>query len=183
VALPDITQLLPSSIRDNFQYDLAMTAQNQPLHPETEVVLRGRPEREPGGAIIGGISVSTTFRAGGEYIYGRSDNDTWEDLEAVLGALEAGRALVFSSGMSAISATFDLLPPKGVIVAPSSGYMNTSVQLRKLEANGRLIIRWVDITDTESVVRALDGAAMLFFESPVNPLPVSYTHLTLPTSP
>ena len=125
-----------------------MTAQNQPLHPETEVVLRGRPEREPGGAIIGGISVSTTFRAGGEYIYGRSDNDTWKDLEAVLGALEAGRALVFSSGMSAISATFDLLPPKGVIVAPSSGYMNTSVQLRKLEANGRLIIRWVDITDT-----------------------------------
>jgi len=141
-----------------------------PLHPETEVVLKGRPEREPGGAIIGGISVTTTFRAGGEYIYGRTDNDTWKDLEAVLGVLEAGKALVFSSGMSAISATFDLLPPGGVIVAPSSGYMNTLVQLRKLEANLRLQIRWVDITNTQSVVAALDGASMLFFESPVNPL-------------
>jgi cystathionine gamma-synthase len=140
------------------------------LHPETEVVQQGRPEREPGGAIIGGISVTTTFRAGGEYIYGRSDNDTWKDLEAVLGALEHGRALVFSSGMSAISATFDLLPAGGIILAPDSGYMNTLVQLRKLEANRRLTVNWVDIEDTNSVVAAMDGASMLFFESPINPL-------------
>ena len=140
------------------------------LQPETQVVQQGRPEREPGGAIIGGISVTTTYRAGGEYIYGRSDNDTWKDLEAVLGALEEGRALVFSSGMSAISATFDLVPPGGVVVAPTSGYMNTLVQLRKLEANNRLKVRWVEINDSDAVVAALDGAAMLFFESPVNPL-------------
>lgn len=141
-----------------------------PLRPETQVVQQGRPEREPGGAIIGGISVSTTFRAGGEYIYGRSDNDTWKDLEAVLAALEGGQALVFSSGMAAISATFDLIPPGGVVVAPTAGYMNTFVQLRKLEANNRLRIRWVDINENQSVIAALDGAAMLFFESPVNPL-------------
>jgi len=146
-----------------------MVEQN-PLRPETQVVQQGRPEREPGGAIIGGISVSTTFRAGGEYIYGRSDNDTWKDLEAVLGALEGGQALVFSSGMAAISATFDLIPPGGVVVAPTAGYMNTFVQLRKLEANNRLRIRWVDINENQSVIAALDGAAMLFFESPVNPL-------------
>ena len=145
-------------------------ADESSLHPETEVVQKGRPEREPGGAIIGGISVSTTFRAGGEYIYGRSDNDTWKDLEAVLGALESGKALVFSSGMSAISATFDLIPPGGVVVAPTSGYMNTLVQLRKLEKNNRLTIRWVDINNTDSVIKSLDGASMLFFESPVNPL-------------
>lgn len=141
-----------------------------PFHPETEVVQKGRPEREPGGAIIGGIAVTTTFRAGGEYIYGRSDNDTWRDLEAVLGALEQGRALVFSSGMSAISATFDLLPPGGTIVAPSSGYMNTLVQLKKLETNRRLKIVWVDIEDSAAVIKSLDGASMLFFESPINPL-------------
>lgn len=146
-----------------------MSEQNS-LRPETRVVQEGRPEREPGGAIIGGISVSTTYRAGGEYIYGRSDNDTWKDLEAVLGALEEGRALVFSSGMSAISATFDLVPPGGIVVAPTAGYMNTFVQLRKLEANNRLKIRWVDIDQTEAVIAALDGASMLFFESPVNPL-------------
>ena len=141
-----------------------------PFHPETEVVQKGRPEREPGGAIIGGIAVTTTFRAGGEYIYGRSDNDTWRDLEAVLGALEYGRALVFSSGMAAISATFDLLPPGGTIVAPSSGYMNTLVQLKKLETNRRLKIVWVDIEDSAAVIKSLDGASMLFFESPINPL-------------
>lgn len=140
------------------------------LRAETEVVQKGRPEREPGGPIIGGISVSTTYRAGGEYIYGRSDNDTWKDLEAVLGALEAGRALAFSSGMAAISATLDLVPPSGIVVAPTSGYMNTNVQLRKLEAHKRLRVRWVDINKTEEVIKSLDGAAMLFFESPVNPL-------------
>lgn len=145
-------------------------SESTPLHPQTQVVQQGRPEREPGGAIIGGIAVSTTYRAGGEYIYGRSDNDTWKDLEAVLGALEEGSALVFSSGMSAISATFDLVAPGALIVAPTAGYMNTFVQLRKLEANNRLRVRWVDITDTPSVIRALDGAAMLYFESPVNPL-------------
>lgn len=145
-------------------------SESTPLHPQTQVVQQGRPEREPGGAIIGGIAVSTTYRAGGEYIYGRSDNDTWKDLEAVLGALEEGSALVFSSGMSAISATFDLVAPGALIVAPTAGYMNTFVQLRKLEANNRLRIRWVDITDTPSVIKALDGAAMLYFESPVNPL-------------
>lgn len=144
--------------------------EQSPLRPETQVVQQGRPEREPGGAIIGGISVSTTFRAGGEYIYGRSDNDTWKDLEAVLGALEEGQALVFSSGMAAISATFDLIPPGGVVVAPTAGYMNTFVQLRKLEANNRLRIRWVDINENQQVIAALDGAAMLFYESPVNPL-------------
>ncbi len=144
--------------------------EQSPLRPETQVVQQGRPEREPGGAIIGGISVSTTFRAGGEYIYGRSDNDTWKDLEAVLGALEEGQALVFSSGMAAISATFDLIPPGGVVVAPTAGYLNTFVQLRKLEANNRLRIRWVDINENQQVIAALDGAAMLFFESPVNPL-------------
>ena len=145
-------------------------SESTPLHPQTQVVQQGRPEREPGGAIIGGIAVSTTYRAGGEYIYGRSDNDTWKDLEAVLGALEEGSALVFSSGMSAISATFDLVAPGALIVAPTAGYMNTFVQLRKLEANNRLRVRWVDITDTPSVIKALDGAAMLYFESPVNPL-------------
>ena len=170
-----ITRRMPSSVRGKFQYPSPMSEQNQQrsdgaLWPETEVVLKGRPEREPGGAIIGGISVSTTYRAGGEYIYGRSDNDTWKDLEAVLGALEEGMALVFSSGMSAISATFDLVRPGGIVVAPTSGYMNTLVQLRKLETNNRLTIRWVDINKTDSVIHALDGADMLFFESPVNPL-------------
>ena len=141
-----------------------------PLRPETEVVQKGRPDREPGGAIIGGISVSTTYRVGGEYTYGRSDNDTWKDLEAVLGSLESGQALVFSSGMAAITATLELVPAEGVVVVPTSGYMNTLVQLRKLESNKRLVVRWVDINQTDSVIKALDGAAMLFFESPVNPL-------------
>lgn len=141
-----------------------------PIRPETEVVQNGRPEREPGGAIMGGISVSTTYRVGGEYTYGRSDNDTWKDLESVLSSLEAGRALVFASGMAAITATLELVPPGGVVVVPTSGYMNTLVQLRKLEENKRLIVRLVDIHQIDSVTKALEGAAMFFFESPVNPL-------------
>jgi cystathionine gamma-synthase len=166
---------MPSSAEDKLQYPSLVAehlhqSSGGELWPETQVVQQGRPEREPGGAIIGGISVSTTFRAGGEYIYGRSDNDTWKDLEAVLGVLEDGMALVFSSGMSAISATFDLIRPGGIVVAPTSGYMNSLVQLRKLESNNRLKIRWVDINRSDSVIQALGGADMLFFESPINPL-------------
>ena len=40
--------------------------------------------------------------------YGRYGNPTWQALEEVLGALEGGRALTFSSGMAAAHAVLEL---------------------------------------------------------------------------
>ena len=55
--------------------------------------------------------------------YGRYDNPTWRNLEAALGELEGGEALVFASGMAAITAVLQtLLRPGDTLVVPADGY-------------------------------------------------------------
>jgi cystathionine gamma-lyase len=56
--------------------------------------------------------------------YGRSSNPIWRHLEPALAELEgATAALVFSSGMAAISAALGVLAkPGSVLVVPADGY-------------------------------------------------------------
>ena len=56
--------------------------------------------------------------------YGRSSNPTWRHLELALAELEgAASALVFSSGMAAVSAALRALTkPESVLVVPADGY-------------------------------------------------------------
>ena len=82
-------------------------------HPETEAIMGGRPDRTPGKAVNGGIQLSSTFYVGGENNYGRYNNETWQDLESVLGKLENGQALIYASGLAAVTAVLDLIPGGG----------------------------------------------------------------------
>ncbi len=67
-------------------------------------------------------AIPTTRYSSGN-IYGRPDNATVREAEAVIGALEgAAAALVFGSGMSAAIALFLSLPPGAHIVAPRVMY-------------------------------------------------------------
>lgn len=106
----------------------------------------------------------------GARTYGRFANPTWEALEAALGDLEGGPALVFASGMAAVSATVHLVPPGGVVVVPEGAYNTTLALVDDLAAAGRIVVRRVDVTDVAAVTEALRGAAMLWLESPTNPL-------------
>lgn len=140
------------------------------MRPETVAITAGRPASSPGAPLNTGISLNSTFAAGGALGYGRFGNETWQALEETITALEGGDStLSFSSGMAAISAVFSLLPHGAPVVASDQGYSGTMTLLKKYHEQGRLEVRFVNIADTKDVFEALIGAAFLWIESPTNP--------------
>ena len=139
------------------------------LHPETSAITAGRPEVAPDASLNPPIVFSSTYHAGGPVGYGRYGNESWSALEAAISELEGGQTLSFSSGMAAISAVFSILPIGAPVVASNQGYSGTMGLLNQHHAAGRLEVRFVDITNTEEVIAAMKGAALLWLESPTNP--------------
>jgi cystathionine gamma-synthase len=139
------------------------------LSPETLVVAVGRPAKEPDAPVNVPVVLSSTFHAGGPVAYARTSNPTWEALEEVVGTLEGGRALAFSSGMGAVSAVLDLVPTGGTVVVSSHSYSGVAARLRDLEAEGRVRVRLVAVQDAASVAASCAGADLLWIETPTNP--------------
>jgi cystathionine gamma-synthase len=143
---------------------------HEDLQPETIAISSGRPERSAGEGLNVPISLNSTFVANGEINYGRTGNHTWQPLEEAISALEeASSTLIFSSGMAAITAAFSILPHGAPVVASHEGYSGTMSLLKRYHSEGRLEVRFVDITDTKEVIAQLQGAAFLWVESPTNP--------------
>lgn len=152
------------------------------MHPETLLVSASRPAREVDAPVNDPVHFTSTFvgwepdAAGPRRLYGRMSNPTWDGPEQLLAALEgvedpAGRpALLFSSGMAAISAALHLAPNGGRIVAPQHAYQGGLSLLDSLQQTGRLAVERVDVTDTEAVTAAVAGASILWLESPTNPM-------------
>ena len=139
------------------------------LHPETSAITAGRPEAAPDASLNPPLIFSSTYHAGGPVGYGRYGNESWSALETAISQLEGGETLSFSSGMAAISAVFSILPIGAPVVASNQGYSGTMGLLNQHHASGRLEVRFVNITNTEEVIGAMKGAALLWLESPTNP--------------
>jgi len=139
------------------------------LDPSTVVVHAGRPERVPNAPLGESPVFSSTYVAGGDRGYGRFGNDAWTALEETLGQLEGGRGLTFASGMAAAAAVIDLVRVGGRVVAPQHAYSGVLALLDQQAATGRLKVDRVGIADTDAAVRAVDGADLLWIESPTNP--------------
>ena len=139
------------------------------LHPETSAITAGRPEAAPDASLNPPIVLSSTFHAGGPVGYGRYGNESWSALEAAIGELEGGATLSFSSGMAAINTVFSILPIGAPVVASNQGYSGTVGLLNQMNASGRLEVRFVEITNTDEVIAAMKGAALVWLESPTNP--------------
>lgn len=141
------------------------------LSPATVAVHLGREPREPGAQVGAPLVLTSTYIADGPVNYARVGNPTWSAFEEAVGALEGGDALSFGSGLAAVAAALSLVPVGGLVVAPSEGYNGTVAALSDQAQAGRLRMRWLpDVTDTEAVIAALDGADLLWLESPTNPL-------------
>ena len=67
------------------------------------------------------IRPSTTYVRGGAYGYRRAGHETVQRLEAVVGGLEGGEAVVYPSGMAAVAAVLKHLAPRRVVL-PSEVY-------------------------------------------------------------
>ena len=76
--------------------------------------------------------MASNYIAGSERDYSRGGgNPTWDALEDVIGALEGGTAVCFSSGMGAVDAVLDDLPPGAPVVHPEVAYMNMRANIAR----------------------------------------------------
>jgi cystathionine gamma-synthase len=151
-----------------------MDASTPRFNPATIAVHAARPPRIPGAPVNLPISLSSTYVAAREgesapYSYARESHENAVALEEALGILEGGQATLFGSGMGAISATLDLVPYGAPVVIASVGYSGTIAAVARGNESGRFERRIVDMNDLDSVDRALNGAAMLWIETPANP--------------
>ncbi|MFD0435952.1 cystathionine gamma-lyase [Streptomyces chartreusis] len=109
----------------------------------------------------------------GPYTYGRDENPTWTLLERAVGELEAPgedgvETLVFASGMAAISSVlFSRLRSGDAVVLPGDGYQALPLVRAQLEAYG-IEVRTAP-TGGDAQLDVLDGARLLWIETPSNP--------------
>lgn len=154
----------------------------RPLSPATRVVASGRPDRTQGAPVNPPVVLSSTYVSTGtpepgEKLYARYTTETWEPFEQVLGELEhaALPALVFSSGMAAVTAALSLVTPGTAVVVPRHAYHATLLAAAELTERSRIQVRPVDVADTADVVGAIApagevAASMVWLESPTNPM-------------
>jgi cystathionine gamma-synthase len=140
------------------------------LRPATLSVTSGRPPHVPDGPLNTPVVFASALHPGGVVGYARDGNPTWTPLEETIAALEGGgTGLAFASGMAAIAAVLDSLPVGAPVVHLDHGYTGTR-ELLTGGPNGRWELRPVDIADTDATLAACDGAALLWLESPTNPM-------------
>jgi cystathionine gamma-synthase len=147
---------------------------HEKLSADTIAVHAGRPERVAGAPVNSPISLSSTYHAAREgerveYSYAREDHESGVAFETALGALEGGHAVGFASGMAAISNALALVSQGGVVVTPPVGYSGMLATTTAMAQSGRIQRRVVDTTNLDELAAALDGAEMLWLESPANP--------------
>ena len=141
------------------------------LRPETIAVKAGRGPGRPGDPLGPPLVMASTFHAGGERAYARTEGTpTWQALEEAVGTLEGGEAVLFSSGMGAVSSVLETLPLGARVVHPTVSYLGVRRLLGGRAEAGRMETTPVDVTDADAVIAALDGAGMLWLETPTNPL-------------
>jgi cystathionine gamma-synthase len=131
-------------------------------------VAAGR-DQSPGAPLNVPPTFASTYRDGGPIGYGRWDNPTWAAFERAIGELEGGHAVAFSSGQAATAALLAQLGSGAVVVFPDDSYTGTQGLLGEMERAGRLRLRPVEVTDTDAVLAAVEGADLMWLESPTNP--------------
>ena len=146
------------------------------LRVETRLATLGRGSHRPGQPLNVPIVPASNFRAGPGGAAGREysrDDGTpgWEAFEELLGDLEGGQAVCFSSGMAAIAAVLEVLPVGARVVAPRDSYTALRGLLEDgAAAGGRWRPRIVDMTDDGALAAAIADADLVWLETPSNPL-------------
>ncbi|HET6891497.1 MAG TPA: cystathionine gamma-lyase [Pyrinomonadaceae bacterium] len=103
------------------------------------------------------------------YTYGRYHNPTWTQFERALSELEGGIALSFASGMAAVAAVFGTVLRAGdLIVMPDDSYYTFRSLVEGFLAETGVRVRKAP-TAGNAQAEHLDGAKLLWLESPTNP--------------
>ena len=137
---------------------------------ETWAIVAGRPASVPGAPLNTAVVAASTYVLGGERIYSRNEStEGWEAFEAMLGGLEGGDAVAFSSGMAACAAVLGQLPSRAHLVMSDDCYQGVA----GIADAGARAHQWrverLAATDRRWPQRASE-ADLLWLESPSNPL-------------
>jgi cystathionine gamma-lyase len=138
----------------------------------TRVVRAGLPPAEQGAPFLPGPVFAAPFHLQGEvdssdWSYTRYGNPTWAAYEAALAELEGGEVVLFASGMAAAAALLlTNLEPGSAIAMDHGCYRGV-----RLLAEAHLEPRGVELrlAPPSQLESALQGAQMLWLESPSNP--------------
>jgi len=131
------------------------------------------------GAVVLPVHLATTFlrdpdnqyRRGRSY--GRADNPSYDQPQALLTALEGGvDSLLFSSGMAAAAAVFQSLPRGSHVVAPRVMYWGLRSWLRNFAESWGIETDFVDATSIDALRAAIEPGRtrLVWVETPANPL-------------
>jgi cystathionine gamma-synthase len=131
-----------------------------PLGPDT-LALHADSSIEPAADVAPPIHVTSTFEADNAegLVYARNDQPTRRRLEAVLGALDGGSAVVYASGQAATMAALLHLLPRRVAIA-RGGYHGTHAAV---DALARLGVEKVPLD------APLSAGDLVWLETPRNP--------------
>src|SRR5437868_4713540 len=144
------------------------------MERDTQIVHAGFRKRTESGPFLAGPQFSSTYTSPGEpadnaLTYGRFHNPTWTAWEEALRVLEGGEAVVFSSGMAAVEAVLGttLRPGDALVLASDCYYTVRRLVAGWLEPFG-ITVRLVE-TRGNAQLNALDGARLVWVETPTNP--------------
>ena len=146
--------------------------------PCTVAVHAGNHPDPATGAVAPPIHLATTFRHGpaGEriagYEYQREGDPTNDRLREALVALEDGAAaLMFASGMAAMTTLLESLPTGSRVLFPDDCYSGLRMLFNEFLPKRGLLVETVDMADLDAVRAACaTPLAVLWIETPSNPL-------------
>ncbi len=130
------------------------------------------------GGIVPPIDTSVTFARDeqleliGDYVYGRYDNPSYQQVEKVITEMEGGsQALFFASGLAAIAAVFETVKMGEHIAAPRVMYHGTVDWLKRISERRNIGLTLFDPSDPGNLSRAIQPGmtSVVWIESPINP--------------
>jgi len=140
------------------------------MKPETWAIVGGRPGNVPGAPLNTPLVPASNFVLGTERLYSRTEaTETWEAFEAVLGGLEGGEAIAFSSGMAACAAVLGQLPTGAHLVLGDDCYQGVAGIAEAGARDHGWRVERLPAADSRWIEKASE-ADLLWLESPTNPL-------------
>jgi cystathionine beta-lyase/cystathionine gamma-synthase len=142
----------------------------------TDCIHAGQEPDPSTGAIITPIFQTSTYVQEGigkhkGYEYARTQNPTRRALEKNLAALERGTdAYCFASGMAATNAVLTMVKAGQRVVVSDNVYGGTHRLFTKVLAHYGVSFAFLDASDPAAFDRAAGDFAMLWIETPTNPL-------------
>lgn len=151
---------------------------NYNLRPETIAAHTLKAVDEATGSVTPPLYMSSTYARDESYTpklkenYIRGGSPTLWHAEEAVAALEQGAgALLFASGMAAITTLLETVPEGAHVAAPDVMYYGTRDWLKRLEAKGRITLTLFDAADPAALAKAVRKGEtdLVWIETPLNP--------------